>query len=72
MPRNVFTVEQKIEGLEKALASRRTPKWLKPNMRLYLEELKALQEGDYQRARELRAERKELRHRRRRKRKATG
>jgi len=71
MPRNVFTIEQKIEGLEKALASRRTPRWLKPNMRLYLEELKAQLRGDYQQARKFRAERKALRHRRR-KRKASG
>jgi len=69
MPRNVLTVEQRIEGLQKALESRRTPRWLKPNMRLYLEELKALRRGHHAEAQRLREEREELR-RQRRKRKA--
>jgi hypothetical protein len=38
--RHVWTKEEQIRGLEKALRSRRTPSWLKPNMRRYLKKLK--------------------------------
>jgi uncharacterized membrane protein (DUF106 family) len=65
MARHVLTLEQRIEGLEKALASRRTPRRLRPNMRLYLEELKAIERGDHAEAQRLREERRELRRRRR-------
>ena len=65
MARHVLTIKQRIEGLEKALASRRTPRRLRPNMRLYLEELKAIERGDHAEAQRLREERRELRRRRR-------
>lgn len=39
MARHKLTQEQQARGLRKALRSRKTPKWLKPSIRRYLQKL---------------------------------
>jgi hypothetical protein len=61
-----LSIEARIKGTERALQSRRTPRWLKPKMRLYLEELRARQRGDLKEAERIRRERKSMNRRRKR------
>jgi hypothetical protein len=39
MAKHTLSVEDKANGIRKALASRRTPSWLKPSMRRYLKKI---------------------------------